>query len=81
MRKHCQLERKCFPSWPDHYLTNLSEATFITSMVMEGVEGGGLGHGILRTFMRDESGGGKKITPIKIITERGGGFESMQRKN
>ena len=46
-----------------------------------GVQGGGLGHGILRTFMRDESGGGKKITPIKIITERGGGFESMQRKN
>ena len=50
-------------------------------MVMEGVEGGGLGHGILRTFMRDESGGRNKITPIKIITERGGSFNAKEKLN
>ena len=27
---------------------------------MKGVQGGGLGHGILRTFMKDESGGRNK---------------------
>ena len=46
------------------------------------MEGGGLGHGILCTFMGDGMRGPKKkITPFKIITECGGGLESMRRKN
>ena len=49
---------------------------------MRGVEGGGLGHGILCTFMGDGMrGAGTKMTPFKITTECGGGLESMQRKN
>ena len=49
---------------------------------MRGVEGGGLGHGIFCSFMRDGMRGqGTKITPFKIITEWGGGLESMQKKN
>ena len=80
-------KRNCFPSWPDHYLTIFLEAIFIIIMVMvvEGGEGSGGGWVGSWYFVhicgRRNEWAGTKITPFKIITEWGGGLESMQRKN
>ena len=43
----------------------------------------GLGHGILCTLFYGRRNGeaGAKITPLKIITEEGGGLETRQGKN
>ena len=56
-------------------------------MVVEG--GGGEASGgervgswyFVHIYGRWNEGAGTKITPFKIITEWGGGLESMQRKN
>ena len=56
-------------------------------MVMVVEEGEGRGGGrvgswyFVHIYGRWNEGAGTKITPFKIITECGGGLESMQRKN